>query len=73
MWLVQEAIIRETPMIEFIVNLFTGRDRSLWWHSVNGKYEVLYYDGEVSQPFTKSVARDYAKMFVGTVRRIRGR
>ena len=48
----------------------TGCDRCMWWHSIYGKYEVHYYDGGVTQPLTKEVAEDYAKIFGGTVHRI---
>lgn len=45
------------------------------WHRRNGGFQVVYPDGEVSQPFTFKVARDYQKLFGGAVvtarRRIR--
>ena len=37
------------------------------WHRRNGGYQVVYPDGEVSQPFTFKVARDYQKLFGGEV------
>jgi hypothetical protein len=51
-----------------------GRDRSMLWHRMNGQYRVQYpgidpHTGKnyVSQPMSRSVAKDYAEMFNGTV------
>lgn len=43
------------------------KDRALYIHSMYGKFRVLYSDGNKSQPFGYSVAKDYAEMFNGTV------
>ena len=37
------------------------------WHRLYGSHQVVYPDGQVSQPFTFKVARDYQKLFGGTV------
>ena len=36
-------------------------------HRIYGKFRVLYPDGKFSQPFSKLVAEDYAKIFGGEV------
>lgn len=40
---------------------------SVTTHRLYGKYRVLYPDGQISQPFDRSTARDYASMFGGKV------
>ena len=40
---------------------------SLDSHRRYGRYRVLYDDGQLSQPFSLGVARDYAKIFGGRV------
>ena len=52
----------------------TGRDRSMGWHRIHGKYRVQYPEidprtgkNQISQPMTHSVAKDYAEMFDGVV------
>jgi hypothetical protein len=44
-----------------------GRQQSMGWNRRNGKYRVLYPDGNVSQAMTLEVAQDYAAMFDGRV------
>ncbi len=40
---------------------------SLNTHRMYGQHRVLYEDGQLSQPFSLQVARDYAKMFNGKI------
>jgi hypothetical protein len=47
--------------------LETGRNRSVEWHSIHGKWRVIYPDGKRSQRFTKEVANDYRDIFGGQV------
>jgi hypothetical protein len=42
-------------------------EHSVGWHNLHGSHQVIYPDGNVSQPFTLKVARDYQKMFGGEV------
>jgi hypothetical protein len=44
-----------------------GRNESMFWHRFNGKFQVIYPDGQISQPFSREVARDYASIFGGVV------
>jgi hypothetical protein len=39
----------------------------LVWHSAYGQWRVLYPDGEISQPFSLSVAEDYQELFGGQI------
>lgn len=42
-------------------------ERSMDWHRRNGRYRVLYPDGQKSQPFGFSTAKDYAEIHGGKV------
>lgn len=53
--------------IDGLVMVNDGRDESLNWHRLHGRYRVRYSDGQVSQPFSHAVAKDYAAMFGGEV------
>ena len=42
-------------------------DHNLAWHRAHGQWRVRYHDGQLSQPFTRKVAEEYADMFDGVV------
>ena len=48
-----------------------GADRSLDFNRMNGRWQVHYPDGAVSQPFCIDVARSYASIFGGKIKRAR--
>jgi hypothetical protein len=50
-----------------LIRLDDKSGRSVDWHRRNGRWRVQYPNGGVSQPFTRSVAKDYAKLFGGVV------
>lgn len=45
----------------------SGADRSRYFNRLNGRYRVLYDDGQYSEPMCYDVASDYAEIFGGTV------
>jgi hypothetical protein len=45
----------------------SGADRSRHFNRLNGRYRVLYDDGQYSEPMCHDVASDYAEIFGGTV------
>lgn len=42
-------------------------DKSIDWHRIHGTRRVLYPDGQLSQSFSKDVAKEYAEIFNGKI------
>lgn len=40
---------------------------SILTHRIKGKFRVKYKDGQISQPFSYKVAKDYSEIFGGEV------
>ena len=51
----------------WIAKLRSGRDRSVDYNRLHGKFRVLYPDGERSQRMCWDVACGYAEIFGGSV------
>lgn len=48
------------------------REESVGWHRIHGTHQVVYPDGQVSQPFTFEVAKQYQELFGGYLVNIHG-
>jgi len=42
-------------------------EHSIDWYRIHGLFRVLYPDGQLSQPFSFWVARDYREIFGGKI------